>query len=63
MYPFIILGVSDLFMSETHQFYRNRCKIYAKSVNPDQTPRVAASDLGLHCFAMSLFWEARYKCV
>ena len=32
----------------------------ANSVNSDQTPRSAASDLGLHCFLMSLFWDARY---
>ena len=32
----------------------------AKIVDPDQT---AASDLGLHCLPMSLFWEARLKCV
>ena len=28
---------------------------YANSVDPDQTPRSAASDLGLHCLPMSLF--------
>ena len=27
----------------------------ANSVNPDQTPRSAASDLGLHCLPMSFF--------
>ena len=30
----------------------------ANSVYPDQTPRFAASDLGLHCLPMSLFWDA-----
>ena len=25
------------------------CWMYANSVDPDQTPRSAASDLGLHC--------------
>ena len=30
----------------------------ANSVDPDQTPRSVASDLGLHCLAMSI-WEAR----
>ena len=33
----------------------------ANSVDPDQTPRYAASDLGLHCFPMSLLWDARLK--
>ena len=27
---------------------------HANSVDPDQTPRSAASDLGLHCLPMSL---------
>ena len=27
---------------------------YANSVDPDQTPRFAMSDLGLHCLSMSL---------
>ena len=33
--------------------------INANSVDADQTPRLAASDLGLHCLTMSHFWEAR----
>ena len=35
----------------------------ANSVDPDQTPRSAASDLGLHCLPMSLLWDARLKWV
>ena len=27
---------------------------YAKSVDPDHTPRVALSNLGLHCLPMSI---------
>ena len=38
-------------------------KCNANSVDPDQTPRSAASDLGLHCLPMSLLWDARLKCV
>ena len=36
-----------------------------KSVDPDQTPRFAASDLGLHCLPMSQTqkWDARLICV
>ena len=37
--------------------------INANSVDPDQTPRSAASDLGLHCLPMSLLWEIRHKWV
>ena len=29
-------------------------ELNANSVDPDQTPRSAASDLGLHCLLMSL---------
>ena len=35
----------------------------ANSVDPDQTPRYAASDLGLHCLPMLLLWDARHKFV
>ena len=31
----------------------------ANSVDPDQTPRSAASDLGLYCLPLSLLWDAR----
>ena len=31
----------------------------AISADPDQTPRIAASDLDLHCLRMSLLWDAR----
>ena len=33
------------------------------SVDPDQTPRTAASDLGLQCLLMSLLWDAKLKWV
>ena len=33
----------------------------ANSVDPDQTPRSAASDLGLHCLPISLLWNTRHK--
>ena len=35
----------------------------ANSVDPDQTPRSAASDLGLHCLPVFLLWDARLKWV
>ena len=31
----------------------------ANSVDPDQTPRYMASDLGLHCLPMSQKWDTR----
>ena len=33
----------------------------ANSVDPNQTPRSAASDLGLHCLPMSILWDDRHK--
>ena len=35
----------------------------ANSVDPDQTPHSAASDLLLHCLPMSLLWDTRHKWV
>ena len=43
-------------------FYRNSC-FNANSVDPDQTPHSAASDLCLDCLRMSLLWDARVKWV
>ena len=36
-------------------------ELIANSVDPDQTPRSAASDQGLHCLPMYLLWDARHK--
>ena len=36
-------------------------ELNANSVDPDQTPRSSASELGLHCLPMSLLWDARLK--
>ena len=33
----------------------------ANSIDPYQTPRSVASDLGPHCLPMSLLWDARLK--
>ena len=33
----------------------------ANSVDPDQRPRSAASDLGLHCFPISILWDGTHK--
>ena len=37
--------------------------ISANSTGPVQTPRSAASDLGLHCLPMSHLWDAMHKWV
>ena len=37
----------------------NKQQLYANSVDHDQMPRSAASDLGLHCLPMSQKWDAR----
>ena len=44
-------------------FYRKACCLNANTVDPDQTPRFAASDRDLHCLPVSLFWNARLKWV
>ena len=38
-------------------------ELNANSVDPDQTPRSAASDLGLQCLPVYLLWDARLKWV
>ena len=38
-------------------------KLNANSVDPDQTPSYAASELGLNYLPMSLLWGARLKWV
>ena len=35
----------------------------ANSVDRDQMPHSAVSDLGLHCLPLSLLWDARLKWV
>ena len=37
--------------------------VNANSVDPDQTPHSAASDLGLHCLPLSHLQDARHKWV
>ena len=37
--------------------------IKANSADPDQTPRFAASDLGMHCLLMSQSRFYRYPCL
>ena len=59
--PFPIERVSGYFFIIT-TFYR-QFYIYCKQCRPDQTPRSAASVLGLHCLPISLLWDARLKWV
>ena len=36
-------------------------RFHANNVDPDQTPHSAASDLGLHCLPVPLFWDTMHK--
>ena len=59
--PFPVNGVSGWFLlqpcfREIYVFNTNRA-------DPDQTPRFAASDLGIHCLPLSFLWDARYNWV
>ena len=38
-------------------------KLFANSGDPDQTPRSAASDLGLHCLPVTLLLVSRLQWV
>ena len=42
---------------------RKMVKLFANSEDPDQTPRYAASDLGLHCLPISLLGVSRLQWV
>ena len=61
--PFVPSGLSyinslDKFISIIVMYYKI-VELNANSVDPDQTPRSSASDLGLHCLPISLLWDAR----
>ena len=43
--------------------YRKMAKLFANSGDPDQTPRSAASDLGLHCLPITLLGVSRLQWV
>ena len=59
--PFPVCGVSGWFLYSLCNVENSDFKV--NSVDPDQTPHSAASDLGLHCLPMSLLWDARLKWV
>ena len=42
---------------------RKMAKLFANSGDPDQTPRSAASDLGLHCLPITLLGVSRLQWV
>ena len=58
MSSFINKGVSSLVY--LYHFYltlrRNSHLSNASSVDPDQMPHFAASDLGVHCLSLFLLW-------
>ena len=43
--------------------YRKMAEVFANSGYPDQTPRSAASDLGLHCLPNTLYGVSRLQWV
>ena len=43
--------------------YRKMVELFANSGDPDQTPRSAASDLGLHCLSITLLGVSRLQWV
>ena len=40
---------------------RKKVKLFAKGGDPDQTPRSAASDLGLHCLPSTILGVSRLQ--
>ena len=56
--PFPIEGMSLLLLSLS---FAEIPVFIVNSVDPDQTLRSVASDLGLHCLTMSRLWDARCK--
>ena len=46
-----------------YYYYYYYYVINANSIDPDQRPHLAASDLGLHVLPMSFLWDARHKWV
>ena len=42
---------------------RKMAKVFANSRDPDQTPRAAASDMGLHCLPITLLRVSRQQWV
>ena len=59
--PFTIEGVSGYFLLLSYMHYIEIAVFNLNSVNPDQTPRSVASDLGLHCLSECKY--ARHKWV
>ena len=57
--PISIVGTSGC---ETYIFLKKKMtKLFANSGDPDQTPRSAASDLGLHCLQITLLGVSRLQ--
>ena len=56
-----IFNIRDVWLVFITVMFCKKYELNADSVDPDQTPRSAASDLGLHCLSMSLLWDARHK--
>ena len=57
----------SILSTSSHEIYifleKKMAKLFANSGNPDQTPRSAASDLGLHCLQITLLGVSRLQWV
>ena len=49
-------GVWPICFITFYVLWRNICLSYANNVDPGQKPQFVASELGLHCFPISLFY-------
>ena len=58
--PFPLLEMSGYFLSPSFIYIPT---LNANNVDPDQSPRSVASDVGLHRLPMSYLWDARLKWV
>ena len=52
-------GVWLVFVITNGPCFKETFELNANSVDPDQMPHSAASDIGLHCLLMSQLWGAR----
>ena len=59
MSPFPILGVTDV-LFHFYLVFNTEIFLYANSADPDQMPRSAVSDLGLHCLLRSQKRDAKH---
>ena len=54
-----ISNIKGVWLALLLSYFVEIYEINANSVDPDQMPCSAASDLGLHCLSLSHLWDAR----